>query len=1062
MNRLFIILFFTLIIPQTVCGQGNSLLRQFLPKEYGGLDQNWSIVQDNDGLIYIGNNMGLLIYDGVKWQSLKINKSAVRSLDKSNNNVIYYGAQGDFGYLVANSNGTLGFKSLVNLLPDSLKQFGDVWKTYCLNNKVIFQTYDYLFVYENQKLSVIESENLFHFGYKNGNEFFIIDRGIGLKKLVGNSLELLNRGDFFANLRIYGWINQKNYSLIATRESGIFKISLSNDGIENIERFETEIDKNLKEGEVYCAKLLNNGNMAFGTLYQGLFITDSNGKLLQVIDKLTGLKSEMINDFYEDYQEGLWLALDIGIARVEANSGFKFINEVDGLEGIVTSVVNFNDYLYCSTNKGLFKISKNKVQKVENFNQDIRQLLVVGEDKSASLLILTESGTYKLSQSGQILQLNKEDGRYILPSKFYSGYYYLGTKSGLCVLNLNENHLKKYDEQDIFEVRRIVEENDSIIWIGTAYNGVYRIANAINGKYRTKLYSTDNGLPTELYNLPFEVNQKILFGTFRGIYEYNKSSDRFELSNNLAPNNYTQNDQIYQIIEGYDNNIWLFRTNEELHEFILFNTKTGSAKFPLRRLAEYDIYQTIYVESKSITWFGGTDGLFRYDASISDVGSMNFKTKIRGVYSGNDTLFGGYFEGDETNEEVRAKLNYNLNNINFDFVGLSFDNDKENVYSYYLEGFDNSWSNWTSESKKSYTNLYEGTYTFHVKSKNIYGKEGAEDVYEFVILPPWYRTGWAYLLYTIGIILLIYLITQISVRRLKRAKIKLEAIVESRTAEVVAEKEEVEKQKKIIELKNKDITDSINYAQKIQQAILPLPEDFSKVFPNSFIYFQPRDIVSGDFYWFYKPIKSEFNHVYFAMADCTGHGVPGAFMSMIGNTLLNEILNEKQIYNTDEILNHLHKEVREVLKQNIAQNTTNDGMDIALCRLNLDTFELQYSGANRPLYIFKHLPNQIEFFDIKPNKFPIGGYQNEEARNFNAHLIQLSKNDTFYIFSDGYADQFGGELNKKFMVRRLQKELMAMQTKPMSTQRQLVEKLIMDWKGSREQVDDILMIGVRL
>ncbi|MFN7295162.1 MAG: SpoIIE family protein phosphatase, partial [Bacteroidota bacterium] len=454
-------------------------------------------------------------------------------------------------------------------------------------------------------------------------------------------------------------------------------------------------------------------------------------------------------------------------------------------------------------------------------------------------------------------------------------------------------------------------------------------------------------------------------------------------------------------------------------------------------------------------------------ASVKSTSDINFNTKIRGVYCMNDTLFGGYYGFDSENKKIEKQQSipeviYKNNNINFEFAALSFDNEKENLYSYYLEGFDRGWSDWTSESKKSYTNLYEGTYTFHVKSKNVYGKVGEEDTYTFTILPPWYRTTSAYLIYAIGAVMMVYVITQLSTRRLKRAKEKLEAIVISRTAEVVAEKEEVEKQKTIVEVKNKDITDSINYAQKIQQAILPLPDEFNKVFPQSFIYFQPRDIVSGDFYWFYPPHKMSQNHVYLAAADCTGHGVPGAFMSMIGNTLLNEILNEKQVYECDAILNQLHNEVRAALKQDIAHNTTNDGMDIALCRIDLDTLEMQYAGANRALYIFRPYVAGYEFIEVKPNKFSIGGFQAETSRQFNAHTIQLKQGDTFYMFSDGYADQFGGAKNKKFMVKRLQHELMGMQHLPLHEQKLLINQLLHDWKGNTEQVDDILMIGVRV
>ncbi|MFN7846357.1 MAG: SpoIIE family protein phosphatase, partial [Bacteroidota bacterium] len=583
---------------------------------------------------------------------------------------------------------------------------------------------------------------------------------------------------------------------------------------------------------------------------------------------------------------------------------------------------------------------------------------------------------------------------------------------------------------------------------------------------------TSDGLLSMTYNLPFNVDNQIYFSTYHGVFRYDLLSDKLERAGSFNSLNLSKNgeiDQIYQIIEAPNHLVWLFRSNESIHEFILYDLKNKQATFPLKRMGMYDAFQCIFPQNDRITWFGGPDGLFRFDASKPGYDSLNFKTRISAVYIPNDTLFGGYWgfdeQGNKINKQVSSaypQLPYINNNINFEFAALSFDNEKENLYSYYLEGFDRGWSDWTSESKKSYTNLYEGTYTFHVKSKNVYGKVGEEDTYTFTILPPWYRTTSAYLIYAIGAVMMVYVITQLSTRRLKRAKEKLEAIVISRTAEVVAEKEEVEKQKKIVEVKNKDITDSINYAQKIQQAILPLPDEFNKVFPQSFIYFQPRDIVSGDFYWFYPPHKMSQNHVYLAAADCTGHGVPGAFMSMIGNTLLNEILNEKQVYECDAILNQLHNEVRAALKQDIAQNTTNDGMDIALCRIDLDTLEMQYAGANRALYIFRPYAASYEFIEVKPNKFSIGGFQAETSRQFNAHTIQLKQGDTFYMFSDGYADQFGGAKNKKFMVKRLQHELMGMQHLPLHEQKLLIDQLLHDWKGNTEQVDDILMIGVRV
>ena len=1062
-SRIILIL---IALPIFAMGQGKSFIKTYTPKEYDGQAQNWCIIQGSEGLMYFGNSMGILIYDGEKWEALNLNNSIVRSLAKDKNDKIFYGAQGEFGFLTNDKEGRIINHSLIHLLPDSMQMFGDVWKTYCYDNKVVFHTYDHIYVYDYNKITVIEAENSFHFGYQRNNDFYIIDKAIGLKKLVNNKAVLIPGGDFFANLRIYGWINYENHSLLVTREKGVFKVSFNHDGSISTASFKTEIDEALLKGEVYCATLLSNGNIGFGTLYQGFYLTDDFGKLQKVINKSSGLKCEIVIACYEDKQKGLWLALDEGISRIEISNGFQSLDEDEGLEGIVNSIVKYENKIYCGTTKGLFVITQDNIKRYNNFINDVRNITRVGEKETECLILLTEIGTFKLSENNGLVKLNEEDAWFLLESKYHKNTCFLGTNLGLCLLNHSNNSLKKFSDVLIPEVTRIVEESDTRIWIGTAHNGVFRVDNALKNDYSVEAYDTSDGLPNISYDLPFKVDNEILFGTFKGIYAFNQSKNKFNRATHFASNYFNAEEQIYHIVQGFSNKVWLFKTNDVFHEYILYDTKSKKASFPLRRMSEFNVYQCIYPENENITWFGGPDGLFRYDASITAFDQLNFNSKIRGVYCMNDTLFGGYLGFENNGKKITTQpesfipeLIYKNNNISFEFAALSFDNEKENVYSYYLEGFDNSWSDWTSESKKSYTNLNEGTYTFHIKSKNVYGKEGDEDTYTFIVLPPWYRTSWAYFVYVIAAIGLVYLITQISIRRLKRAKEKLESIVVSRTAEVVAEKEEVEKQKKIVEVKNKDITDSINYAQRIQQAILPLPEDFSKVFPQSFIYFQPRDIVSGDFYWFYKSKRKDKNWVYIAAADCTGHGVPGAFMSMIGNTLLNEILNEKQIYETDLILNQLHIEVRAALKQDTAQNTTNDGMDIALVRVDLDNLELQFSGANRALYLFK---NGNELVDIKPNKFPIGGYQAETTRSFTAHLMQVTKNDTFYIFSDGYADQFGGVSNKKFMVKRLQNELRAMQNLSMHEQKNLVQKLVMDWKGDAEQVDDILMIGVKI
>lgn len=259
---------------------------------------------------------------------------------------------------------------------------------------------------------------------------------------------------------------------------------------------------------------------------------------------------------------------------------------------------------------------------------------------------------------------------------------------------------------------------------------------------------------------------------------------------------------------------------------------------------------------------------------------------------------------------------------------------------------------------------------------------------------------------------------------------------------------------KEIEIKNKDITDSITYSKRIQEATLPPKELKYKLFPDAFVLFKPKDIVSGDFYWYAEKNGKRL----IAACDCTGHGVPGALMSMIGNNILNQIVNEKDITSPEEILNHLHMEIRKSLKQQ-EQAENRDGMDIALAVFDSEN-RISFAGAQRPLWIIRKNAEDVE--EIKGNKFSIGGLQTEEDRKFSGHQITLSKGDSIYLFSDGYVDQFGGSGGKKFMTRNFRQLLMNIHNEPMARQELVIDQTIEKWKGNREQIDDILVIGIRI
>ena len=282
----------------------------------------------------------------------------------------------------------------------------------------------------------------------------------------------------------------------------------------------------------------------------------------------------------------------------------------------------------------------------------------------------------------------------------------------------------------------------------------------------------------------------------------------------------------------------------------------------------------------------------------------------------------------------------------------------------------------------------------------------------------------------------------------------LEEKVRQRTAEVVRQKEEIDKQKEQIEEYFVQVTDSIKYAQKIQEAILPPETYVRKLLPDSFILYSPKDIVSGDFYW----LGEASDKVFFAAVDCTGHGVPGAFMSIVGYNQLKQAIITTGGGNPAQILDHLNRGVAETLHQNDPDSSSKDGMDIAICSLNHKTLELEYAGAFNPLYLLR----DNEIIQTKGNKFPIGSFLEGETPNFTNNKIQLKKGDQLYIFSDGYADQFGGPRGKKFMYKRFRDLLIEHSQKDLSQQKDMLKSALKDWMGDEEQVDDILVIGVKV
>ncbi|MGZ3931617.1 MAG: two-component regulator propeller domain-containing protein [Bacteroidia bacterium] len=392
-------------------------------------------------------------------------------------------------------------------------------------------------------------------------------------------------------------------------------------------------------------------------------------------------------------------------------------------------------------------------------------------------------------------------------------------------------------------------------------------------------------------------------------------------------------------------------------------------------------------------------------------------------------------------------LSYRDYFFSFDLAATDFANPQQNKFMYKLENFNDEWVDIGTQHTITFTNLDPGDYVLQVRAANSGGYASRVPMQlKIRITPPFWKTTWFYLLCGLCGILLIYAFIKYRENKLRIEKALLEKKVEERT-------EELHHEKKKVEEAHQDIKDSILYAKKIQSAIIPTDEDFKKLLPDSFVLFKPKDIVSGDFYW----LTEKTGFVFYAVADCTGHGVPGGFMTMLGNGLLNEIVNEHNVTEPAEILNKLREKIITSLKQTGRSGESKDGMDIVLFRLDASKRELCYAAANNAFILVRKDAHAEHAGD----KQPVGIY-GDSLKPFRQFTVALEKGDTIYSFTDGYPDQFGGPKGKKFKYKQLNDILISNSSKPLKDQKSILSWHFENWKGELEQVDDVCIIGVRV
>lgn len=915
-------------------------------------------------------------------------------------------------------------------------------------------------------------------------------------------------------------LDDKGMIFVGTKD-GLYVFNISTSSYNKYE-FDKTDKQSISNNTIKALYIDKEENVWVGT-QNGLNKFDrSKGKFTRYYFGNSNPLSNQINDIFIDTENNFWVATNDGLIYFDQKDGnYQSYSEILGsnltikLSRVFSIREDNSKILWLTTPEGLVKLDTKKpkfqilVDPEAKFGENpFTYVNAVSVDKNKNIFLGTgTNGAYYINnKTGQIFQFNNQSPISSSQLKIASNtvlsiiqdrknQYWLGTTNGVYIYNSRSNRLQEFCKTNnlipcnIFEnknVYAILEDFYGNIWFGTSrgvhiYDKKYNIIKSVYQIQNGKIITLEN-----VYCIHEDYEKNIWLGCDIGLikhnidqntyyhFDKNNTNSHFRLSGNI----------VYSIEEDANNVLWL-GTSYGLHAF---HPDSGILSiYTDRNGLLSNMVNSIKIDNNGDIWLGTNNGIAMLDPQTSEIKNFDYRDGIQGfefnvgasykaldgsIYLGGSNGL-NYFHPDSitynniqpaieitTIEIIGSKINkiYHVDNrdkivipygkhmVNIQFSALDYTYPEKNQYSYKMtkSNTEDDWININNQNYASFSNLSPGDYEFHVRgsnSDNIWNNDGKK--IHIVVKSPLWRTNMAYLLYMIVSILLINFFIRNRTKSLRRAN------------KILKEKElagiQIAKQKEELSIKNRNITDSINYARRIQQAILPSEKFFKSYLSKSFILYKPKDIVSGDFYWVNK-IKEK---IVVAAVDCTGHGVPGAFMSIIGFELFRRLSDYVANNEPSKVLSKLNDDFGEIFRD-IERITLKDGMDLALCIIDTNKKTMKFGGAFNSLYIIRD--NKV--LDIKGDRYSVGVDElNLEDPTFTNHTIDIKKGDIFYIFSDGYADQFGGPEGKKYKFRRFRHLLLSIHKLPFETQKQKLEESIEEWRGDHEQVDDILVIG---
>lgn len=856
--------------------------------------------------------------------------------------------------------------------------------------------------------------------------------------------------------RIEGIPFTKVQAILPSQTSGKFWIGTETDGVYLLAANGTDpksysctkigAEHGLKFSSVMDVYDDKEKNVWICTQGEGVFrllpgISDTVFSSVQHFGVHNGLPSNYVSDIFEDFEGNLWFSTVGECISVLKDQSLTFYSyESDKFNDDILSVCNDGNRYYLggengilvtdkTGNKAEYLIDRNNglpIDKVTALYKDSKNVIWIGTSRSGVYRMNAESRKvelYLFSQNSLENIINAITGD--------SKNIWIATNGGAISISTLDGSKTKYTNLEKLphnKIRDIFIDSKSKVWIATRENGLYCITT------KKEEYSIEARTELEFVAITEDKDGELWGATNGdGVFHFSKDSLIYYSTENGLLSNYC-----YSISTDRDGEIWVGHSSglsridkhgDKIKKFSIEQGITASCN-----------YNASLINSRQNLVIGTSKGMIEFDPAKERKLITPPKLNISGLKI-SDVDF-------DFSKDV--KLPYGKYKIRIDFIGINMKNPELVTYQYKLDGYDD-WSEPTTTPYVTYSRIEDGEYTFMLRAcnENNVCSETPLQLRISVKIPIW-KAWWFILLVIASMIASVYAIIKYREKKQKEIQEYLEKELDQRTHEVRVQAEEIDN-------KNRDITDSINYAQRIQASILPPIKRLHDTFSGSFVMYQPRDIVSGDFYWYDKVSNEKFVIV---CADSTGHGVPGAFMSMIGTTLIKDICSRQGVNSPSDILKTLDLEIMSALNQNIEAEKSNDGMDIIVAELNMRTKYLKIASAMRPMILY--LGGEQVY--VKGSRNSVGGHYDKEAdkKEFIDEGFQLAPGDIIYMFSDGYPDQFGGPLGKKFKMVRLKNLLRDIHDKSMEEQHNFIKSNFNLWKEELDQVDDVLFMGLKI